>query len=508
MQKIITIAKPLVFYISLFLICLAFSAHALGYDYDLWARLIVGKAFFQTGHVLTNDFLSYTPTHEWIDHEWGASVVIYAFQKIFGANGIIYLQSILMFLIFVFVHRTISIHIPNYISKYNIIFYFIGIYVMQDVFFYPVRCHMFTFMFFSMFLYILEYTRVKGNYKPLVLIPFLMILWNNIHGGMVAGLGLLFIYAIGEVLNKNKNHKYYLYTILATLPLLLINPYGYKYLQFLWMANTLDRVDIVEWWGIFSPYHLYSYLAFKTFMVVILVLELIKVIKNGFSYKDLDKTKFLVILATTILAIQHLKLIRFFVIVAIAFAYVDFYEMIKSFKLTKWKNLIVYSFIFMFCLSLLKLADFRPKVNFVFPVLETEFVRANNLHGKILVNLGLGSYVAYKLYPDNLIYMDGRYEEVYYDEMIPLLKKFHLVLDGWDEVLKKYSPDVMILENEYPIIDKLNDMKNWHLAYKGKNFTVFVNDKLKKESYALPTMNYTYYENSIFDTKIDFRKKK
>ena len=102
MQKVLTVIKPIVFYLSLFLICLAFSAHALGYDYDLWARLIVGKAVFQTGHILTHDFLSYTPTHKWIDHEWGASVVIYAFQKLFGANGIIYLQAILMFLIFAF----------------------------------------------------------------------------------------------------------------------------------------------------------------------------------------------------------------------------------------------------------------------------------------------------------------------------------------------------------------------------------------------------------------------
>ena len=104
MQKVLTVIKPIVFYLSLFLICLAFSAHALGYDYDLWARLIVGKAVFQTGHILTHDFLSYTPTHEWIDHEWGASVFIYAFQKLFGANGIIYLQAILMFLIFACLH--------------------------------------------------------------------------------------------------------------------------------------------------------------------------------------------------------------------------------------------------------------------------------------------------------------------------------------------------------------------------------------------------------------------
>ncbi|MBR1908480.1 hypothetical protein IJ818_06055 [bacterium] len=502
MQK----AKNIIFYVFLFLICLSFASHALGYDYDLWARLIVGKYVFQTGHILTHDFLSYTPTHEWIDHEWGASVIIYAFQHWFGPAGIVWLQTILTFLIFYFAFKVIELNIPNHISKYNIVFYFFAIYVIQDVFFYPVRCHMFTFMFFAMFLYILEYVRIKQNYKVLAILPLLMILWNNIHGGMVAGLGLMLIYAIGEALNK-KTFKYYIYAFLATIPLLLINPYGFKYLQFLLMANTMARKDIVEWWGIFSPYHMYSYFAFKYFMLFILGLECVKVFRDGFSYARADKTKFLLILATTVLAVQHLKLIRFFVIVGIAFAYVDFYSMIKDFSLTKWKNLVIYTFLALFCFSLLRVADYRPKVSFVFPVLETEFVKVNNLKGNILVNLGLGSYVSYKLYPNNLIYMDGRYEEVYYDEMIPLLKKFHLVADGWDEVLKKYPPDVMILENEYPIINKLTETSNWHEAYRGNRFTVLVSNKLKKESYQQPTMNFTHYENSIFDTNIDFRKK-
>ncbi len=501
------LVKNLIFYIFLFLICLSFASHALGYDYDLWARLIVGQSVIETGHVLTRDFLSYTPTHEWIDHEWGASVIIYAFQHLFGAAGIIWLQSILTFLIFYFAFKVIELNVPKEISKYNIVFYFFAIYVMQDVFFYPVRCHMFTFMFFAMFLYILEYVRVKQNYKVLAILPILIILWNNIHGGVVAGLGLILVYAIGEALNK-KEFKPYLITLLVSIPLMLINPYGAKYLKFLLMANTMKRADIVEWWGIFSPYHMYSYFAFKYFMFFILGLECVKVFKEGFSYARADKTKFLLILITTILAIQHLKLIRFFVIIAVAFAYVDFYAFIKDFSLTKWKNLIIYTFLGLFCFSLLRVADYRPRVSFVFPVLETEFVKVNDLKGNILVNLGLGSYVSYKLYPNNLIFMDGRYEEVYYDEMVPLLRRFHLVLDGWDEVLKKYPPDVMILENEYPIIDKLKEMQNWHEAYKGNRFTVFVNDKLKKDNYEQPTMNFTYYENSIFDTGVNFRKKK
>ena len=63
---------------SLLLACLLDN-----YDYDLYARLIVGEHFFKTGWIAYEDFLSYTPTHLWFDHEWGASVIFYAFFKLF-----------------------------------------------------------------------------------------------------------------------------------------------------------------------------------------------------------------------------------------------------------------------------------------------------------------------------------------------------------------------------------------------------------------------------------------
>ena len=80
--------------------------------------------------------------------------------------------------------------------------------------------------------------------------------------------------------------------------------------------------------------------------------------------------------------------------------------------------------------------------------------------------------------------------------------------EGWDEILQKYPPDVMILENEYPIIDMLNLTKDWNIVFAGPKFTVFVNDKIKKDKYIRPKESLEYYQKNLFDTKIDFRKKK
>ena len=44
-------------------------------DPDFWARILQGDAFWQLGQIFKTDIFSYTPTHIWLDHEWGASVL-------------------------------------------------------------------------------------------------------------------------------------------------------------------------------------------------------------------------------------------------------------------------------------------------------------------------------------------------------------------------------------------------------------------------------------------------
>ena len=92
--------KGILFYLTLFLLILAFSTAANYFDFDLWARLIAGMGVVDGGQVLKTDFLSYTPVHTWWDHEWGAGVIFYLFLKFCGPYSLIILQAVLMFLIF------------------------------------------------------------------------------------------------------------------------------------------------------------------------------------------------------------------------------------------------------------------------------------------------------------------------------------------------------------------------------------------------------------------------
>jgi len=494
MEKI----KPFLFFITVFLLFFIITVNVGNFDFDLWARLIAGMGFLDGGQVLKADFLSYTPTHTWWDHEYGSGIVFYFLLKHFGAFSLFLFQTILCFFIFFVIYKITKLRGAK--KPYNFLFYLFPIIALADNFGSPIRCHLFSFLLFTIFLYILEITR-KGKYKLLYILPVLTILWNNLHGGVVSGIGLILMYAFAQILDR-KPFKHYLVSAGISFVSLIINPWGWEYIKFLLMANTMSRVHVAEWWGLFSKHQLFNQIPFKIFMCLAIILEVFKLKIGGF--KNLDKAKYIVLAVTLFLAISHVKLLPFFAIAACAFCYEDFEQLLAG-RFPKWADNFACLLILCICLLTfgIKKCDIPLGVA-AYPHREVEFIKVNHLKGNILTNFGIGSFVSYKLYPQNLIYMDGRYEEVYYDDMVPLLDKFFVIKPGWDDVLKKYPPDIMIIEKYYPVYVMLKKSKEWADVYEGEVFAVFVRSKNVKKVYTRPSDDIQYYKDTLFDTSIKF----
>lgn len=505
--------KAIIFYVVLFLFILGFSATATNYDLDLWARLIAGMGVLQTGHVIKHDFLSYTPTHIWYDHEWGSGVVFYLTHQIFGAAGFLFLQTILIFLMFFTISKIVKLRGTTTTTPYNFLFYYYGYISFSYITDMPVRCQLFSFLFFTVFLYILESAR-NGKEKYLWFLPLIMLVWNNLHGGCVAGIGLVLLYAVGELLNRKPFIKY-VYALLGTLAVLPINPWGFEYLKFLFAANTMSRSTIIEWLGLFSanPVIFRCTLKFKIFMLVLLSAEAVFVIKQFIAKKfRFDPTKFLVIATTLFFAILHVKLMPFAIIAMICFIYDDFYTVFNTItrnffnKIAVAKDTVIYIIIVLFAVSSIKIHGFGPYLDcFRFPLRPVEFVRINNLKGNILQDFSDGSYISYKLYPNNKIFMDGRYEEVYSQDLLDLFNDFCIVNSNWKQLLKRYPADIIILSKRYKVVDQLRFGKEWQPVFDDGANLVFVKTKNAKARYIQPSKDMEYYKKTLFDTSINLR---
>ena len=114
--------KKYIFIVTLFIFCIGLAYYTGKYpDNDLWARLIAGKYIVEHLTVLKYDFLSYTPTHPWYDHEWGASVVFYIMFKYFGASGLVFLKGILSALTVFFCYKTVGIRSEDKKNALNVL---------------------------------------------------------------------------------------------------------------------------------------------------------------------------------------------------------------------------------------------------------------------------------------------------------------------------------------------------------------------------------------------------
>lgn len=509
------------FFLTLLIWCFAL-AYPINPDYDLFARLIAGKSVVENGIVLKHDFYSYTPTHLWLDHEWGASAVIYCVSKLsnlFKVHTLYILSAFKSLLIFtIFAIATICVNAKNpKFSPYNILYFTFGVFASNIAFASTIRCHMFSFLFFALFVSILEQYRKHEKKYLLTFLPILMLIWGNTHGGCLSGLGLIAIYAIGEALNK-KSPLPYLITLIVSSLVLFINPYGTEYVKFLFSAGTMNRELISEWASPFANSFFYAF-KFKIYIVFMLLIGLIKSFENKFNLKIADKTKLTLLVSTAYLAVSHTKLLPFFVISSAIFMFDDVLSVLNKIlplkKLLNPQNKYTYAIILLMSLCIFQLNSFAPTAskntisvtdNYL-PYQAIEFLKSNNIKGNLLLDMTYGSYAAYRLYPENKIFMDGRYEEVYSPDLLIELKDFFR-MDGkdFDKILTKYPTDIILLQKEHT--EKLSEFlkgKNWVEIYSDRSFYIFVSP-----TYPKTTEKQVFFDSkTMFETKItsDFLKK-
>lgn len=499
----------ILFFVTLLIWCFAL-AYPINPDYDMFARLIVGKSVIENGFILKHDFYSYAPTHLWLDHEWGASAIIYwvsTLSEFFNKSILTTLSVFKSLLVFgIFAIATICVNVRN--SKYspfNILYFALAVFASNIVFASTVRCHMFSFLLFTLFVLILELYRLHGKKWLLAILPFLMLLWGNIHGGCLSGLGLILIYAVGEFLNK-KNPTPYLITLIVSSIVLFVNPYGFEYVKFLFTAGTMSREWISEWASPFAT-TFYAF-KFKIYFIFMILIALLKGVENKFDLKNVDMTKLLLLVSTGYLAVMHTKLLPFFVIISAIFMFDDVLSILNKIRslslLANDKNKYVYAVILFISLSALNSANTSNNTISVnqkyLPYNAVEFLATNSVKGNILVDMTYGSYVGYKLYPNNKIFMDGRYEEVYSPDLLLEMKDFFRMNgNNFDKILTKYPTDIVLLQkNHTENLSKYLVQKNWREIFSDENFVVLIRPDYPKNA----TKTATFDPKTIFDTEI------
>lgn len=366
----------------------------------------------------------------------------------------------------------------------------------------------------------------EGSSPPLAILPLIMLLWANLHGGYIVGVAIIGLYMVGEALNlavrrfeisnlrfiKRPGFKTTKPTLISaglffavcafSILVTFFNPGGYS-LLWGWLKGFPSGVisaGVTEKAGVVitqiseyqSLWYFYKVLHYKwpIYMIAFISLSLIMLAIKYISLRRVDFRELLavsfisflgvyyargvtfalillsVVICNCLIAIKGLKWFRVYRLVpALAGALITVVMLVNVLKTTPW--------------------ELKPKIpqewlNEIYPEGAIQFLQAYGVKGPIFNELVWGGYLIWRTYPDYRVFIDGR---LISGDIRSMYMTVMRGLPEWESVLDKFDINFLLIPvmsreefSIFPIIIKLlkDRADKWRLVYLYNNTAVFV----------------------------------
>ncbi|MGD8564179.1 MAG: hypothetical protein PVG03_16685 [Desulfarculaceae bacterium] len=457
-------------------------------DPDLWGYLAFGRLFWEGAGFPYKDVFAYAPTKDmWVYHEWLTGVL---FNPLYEHVGMWSLQLV-RYLLGLATAGTIYVtaRTRGASSQASAIALFFASF-MFILGFNPVRAQVFTYFFFALYLLGLSRASREQSFWGLWWLVPLMMVWANLHGGFVAGMGLIGVYALGEALCRRRFAPYLIVLALCGAAT-LINPYGLEYWRYIIHAVGMPRPEISEWHSVWRAFQTGSPVDnYLIFLVLVFISGLFLIWRPR---KNLTELAVMTVMAY--LGLKHIRHQIFFFLVFGAFLPTSFDSLgsrLSGLKekiaarrhlyvgLTLAVSLVLSVFLGYKTISATPWElEAKPRqrvapISFYYPTGALAYIQTQGLKGRILTLFAWGEYFLFHCYPQCLVGMDGRYETVYPDDYCLEYFKFQKARPGWRQFLKKYPPDMIVLEPAGKITKLLEKESGWHKVYEDDSCFLFL----------------------------------
>lgn len=169
------------------------------HDGDTFFHIAAGNWIWAHGKVPVSDPFSFTMRGApWIAHEWLAELFFAGVYAALGWGGVVALTAAAIAATYYMLARALALHLPLSASLIGLAASFL-LAAPHLV----ARPHVLTMPILVAWMIALERTLASGRPPTLLILP-LISLWANLHGGFVAGLGLIGVYAL-EALGAAEN---------------------------------------------------------------------------------------------------------------------------------------------------------------------------------------------------------------------------------------------------------------------------------------------------------------
>lgn len=392
---------------------------------DLGRHIENGYMFFK-GHdfgitkwslLHTNLYSSTNSDFPFVNHHYGSGIIFYIVYILSGWNGL----SIFYLLCLIF---TLTLLISAVRKNTDIVTL-----SLTSIFIIPlladrveIRPEGISYLFIAIFIFILyRFSKDEISPKWLWLIPFMEILWVNIHIYFILGLCLIGAFFVQFLIQRNLNGAKHLSKVFAVSAVAtIINPFGVKlalyplniFKNYGYMIVENQSVPFLEKISFQNP----SFLWFKISVIISIISTAYILVRQR---KSFEWALFFTSLSFGVMAFLAIRYIPLFAIASLLLLSVNFSIILKDWKMWNIPR-IRYPFgsIFLIIFLIITLTHFKSRLNSnyfgigLLPQEESsaEFIKQNNIKGPFFNNYDIGGYFIFNFFPKEKPFVDNRPE--------------------------------------------------------------------------------------------------
>jgi hypothetical protein len=456
-------------------------------DTDFWWHLKDGQ-YISLHHVVpAHDFMSYTLAgHAWTDHEWLAELGLYGAYLLAGLWGPIVLFALIICATFILVYfrlRAFGIH------PVLTCFMLAAAFVTSSASWGP-RIQMLTLLFLAAYLLIFQRFQLTRDRRLFILLPLIMAIWANVHGGFVLGLAVIAITLAGEWLNRVTRHaaawtdlelKTLGLTGLGTLAVTMLNPNGFRQLLYpLTFVLPNAYTNLIQESA--SPnFHMPVIMLFEALLLLLLAAAFV-------GRPRLNWTHLFLTVAFTHLALAQVRNVAVWAVVVSPL--VGYYLQAATPALRAQFPAFTYRrrpvrgrlgpVLNATLLAVILLAYAAEAVHFISPsslrqAETTNFPRAavaamktNRLNPHVFVSYSWGGYLLWNLFPHYRDYMDSRADTLFTNAILRGYLTMYAAKPGWQQSLDRYHVGTVLVERTAPLAQVLAQSPGWKLVQRNQ----------------------------------------
>jgi len=479
-----------------FLFCGMHGARTLLGDGDTGWHLRTGEWILAHGRVPGRDIFSFTRSGQpWFAWEWLWDVLFGWLHLHAGMAAVVLASSLVLALTFALLFR-----MARRSSDALVALVLTLVAAAGSAGHWLARPHLFTMLFTVIFYSILDRaSREPGISRRLWLLPPLMVLWTNLHGGFFVGILLIAAYAAGEfaVLLRETGAlarrrallrgRAYLLVAAACGLATCVNPYGYRLHAhiFAYLADGFYRGNIMEFQSLNfqSPQARY----FEILLAAGAAAALVRLRRGRLAWP-------LLFAVWAHEALSSARNVEIFVLLAAAPAAELVSEALRqapALRLARWLRVgldevadftrewnafdsgprwHVASAAALLALAALLYAPRPPSACRAaydpksFPVAAAGQLEQAGLYGGVFTEDLWGGYLIYREYPRGRVFIDGR-SDFYGADFAGEYIKAMGAQAGWERYLSRYRVSTVLLPPDAPLAGALRQSSAWHLVY-------------------------------------------